>query len=343
MNRLLLDVLDGHQTERAPIWLMRQAGRILPQYRAVRSGMNSFKDLVKNPRKAAEVTIQPVEELDVDAAILFSDILVVPEAMGLDYTMVKGTGPMFPEVIEGAKDIDDLLAGNTAAENLDYVYETIVEIKKRLENRLPLIGFCGAPWTIFCYMVEGRGSKTFSIARRFLYRYPKESHLMLEKIALTSAAYLNRQIEAGVDVVQIFDSWAGVLGHEMYQRFGLPYIRKILDNLPPGTRSILFAKGAYSSMEDLIDLPCTALSFDWMSSATDLNHQINGRKVIQGNMDPCVLYGDKERIHRETMQVLSSFDNGHIMNLGHGVYPDTPLEGVRHFVETTKSFRYDLI
>lgn len=343
MNRLLLDVLDGQQTDRPPVWLMRQAGRILPQYRAVRAGMGSFIDLVKNPDKAAEVTIQPVDELGVDAAILFSDILVIPEAMGLEYRMVKDTGPVFPVIIETEADIHRLNFGGEAAGKIGYVYETILEIRKRLQNRVPLIGFCGAPWTIFCYMLEGQGSKTFSKARRFLYQHPEESHRLLEKIAETSAVYLARQIEAGVDVVQIFDSWAGVLGHELYREYGIRYIRKILESLPAGSRSIVFSKGAYSSLEELIDLPCTALGFDWMLTADEINTQVRGRKVIQGNLDPCVLYGDEKTIREETLKVMTAFDGGHILNLGHGVYPDTPLEGVRHFIDTAKSFRYDSI
>lgn len=343
MNRLLLDVLDGHQTERPPVWLMRQAGRILPQYRAVRSKLGSFKELVKNTDKAAEVTIQPVDELGVDAAILFSDILVIPEAMGLDYDLVKNVGPVFSKVIESEKDIDRMGEGDEAAQKIDYVYEAINEINKRLENRVPLIGFCGAPWTLFCYMLEGHGSKTFSKARRFLYQYPEQSKRLLEKITSVSIAYLIRQLQSGVDVVQIFDSWAGVLGHEKYNEFGLPYIKQILDALPEGTRSIVFSKGAYSSLDSLKTLPCTALSFDWMRTASELQREVGGKKVIQGNLDPCVLYGSNEVIASEAKQILNSFQGGHIMNLGHGVYPDTPLEGVRHFVNTVKSFRYDSI
>lgn len=341
MNRLLLDVLDGKQTERPPVWLMRQAGRILPQYRAVRSKLRNFKELVKTPDKAAEVTIQPVDELGVDAAILFSDILVIPEAMGLDYELIKNTGPVFTNVVSSKEDIDRLIEGDKAAEKIDYVFETITEVKKRLQDRVPLIGFCGAPWTLFCYMLEGHGSKTFSKARRFLYQYPEESKRLLDMITSSSTAYLNRQLEAGVDTVQIFDSWAGVLGHEMYQEFGLPYIRRILEGLPEVARSIVFAKGAYTSLPELKKLSCTALSFDWMRTADVLSKEVAGTKVIQGNLDPCVLYGSEEVIEAEAHRILKAFHRGHIMNLGHGVYPDTPLEGVRHFVETVKSFRYD--
>lgn len=343
MNHLLLEVLDGNKTERPPVWLMRQAGRILPQYREVRSNLSSFKALVKNSDKAAEVTIQPVDELGVDAAILFSDILVIPEAMGLDYNLVKNTGPVFPRVIESRKDIDELAEGESAAADIDYVYETVVEIKKRLENRVPLIGFCGAPWTLFCYMLEGHGSKTFSMARRFLYQDPEGSKALLDKLTTSTIAYLNNQLEAGVDCVQIFDSWAGVLGHELYAEFGLPYIERILEGLPAGSRSIVFAKGAYSSLPSLLELQCNALSFDWMMTADQINEQVKGACVIQGNLDPCVLYGSKETIEKNTKKILNAFEGGHIMNLGHGVYPDTPLDGVKHFVHTVKSFRYESI
>ncbi len=343
MNRLLLDVLDGKQTERPPVWLMRQAGRILPQYRAVRSKLSSFKELVKNTDKAAEVTIQPVDELGVDAAILFSDILVIPEAMGLDYELVKNTGPVFSKVIEEQKDIDRLIDGDAAAQKIDYVYEAIHEVNKRLQKRVPLIGFCGAPWTLFCYMLEGHGSKTFSKARRFLYQHPDQSKRLLNKITSVSIAYLTKQLESGVDAVQIFDSWAGVLGHDMYEEFGLPYINRILDGLPEETRSIVFSKGAYSSLERLKNLPCTGLSFDWMRNADELRREVAGTKIVQGNLDPCVLYGSHAVIESEAKKILTAFDGNHIMNLGHGVYPDTPLEGVRHFVNTVKSFRYDSV
>lgn len=343
MNRLLLDVLDGRKTERPPVWLMRQAGRILPQYRAVRANMRDFKELVKTPEKAAEVTIQPVDELGVDAAIMFSDILVIPEAMGLDYELVKNTGPVFTKVVDKPEDISALITGEQAAEKIDYVYETIHEIKNRLKDRVPLIGFCGAPWTLFCYMLEGHGSKTFSKARRFLYQFPDESKELLDKIASASSAYLRKQLEAGVDVVQIFDSWAGVLGKAKYQEFGLSYIEKILKELPDDARTIVFAKGAYSSLDDLGTLPATALGFDWMRTAEELNQKVREDIVIQGNLDPCVLYGTGHTIEVETQKILNAFSGRHIMNLGHGVYPDTPLEGVRHFVETVKSFRYESI
>ncbi len=340
MNRILLDVLDGRQTERAPVWIMRQAGRILPQYRALRATQESFLDLVKNPALAAEVTIQPVDELGVDAAIMFSDILVVPEAMGLHYKMVPHTGPVFPRVIESRTDIETMEDGDAAADRIGYVYDTIGEIRERLQNRVPLIGFCGAPWTIFCYMLEGRGSKTFSRARRFLYTHPEESHQLLEKIASVSVAYLRRQLEAGVDVVQLFDSWAGILGKEAYAEFGIKYIRRILEGLPAGSRTIVFSKGAHASVDELSELPCNALGFDWTIPPESLNQQLGGRKIIQGNLDPCVLYGSPEQIRDETERLLLAFQGGHIVNLGHGVYPDTPLEGVKEFVRTAKSFRY---
>ncbi|GAA5220393.1 uroporphyrinogen decarboxylase [Membranihabitans marinus] len=340
MNDILLKTLDGQLVERPPVWLMRQAGRILPQYRAVRSNMKSFKDLVKNPVKAAEVTIQPVDELGVDAAILFSDILVIPEAMGLDYNLVEKKGPMFPTTIQSWDDIAALIDGEEAALKLEYVYNAITETKDQLNDRVPLIGFTGAPWTLFCYMLEGEGSKTFSKARRFLYQHPEWSHKLLQKISATVAEYLKIQIEKGVDCVQIFDSWAGCLGTQQYHEFGLKYIRWILEQLPENTRTIVFSKGAHASMEELLDLPCKALGFDWQIEAEYIASQVNGQKVVQGNLDPCVLYADNEEIVRSTQRLLSVFKGGHIVNLGHGVYPDTPLSGVKKFVDEVKSFRY---
>ncbi|WP_236979241.1 uroporphyrinogen decarboxylase [Membranihabitans maritimus] len=339
MNTLLLDVLDGKQVERPPIWLMRQAGRILPQYRKVRAGMGSFVDLVKNPEKAAEVTIQPVDELGVDAAILFSDILVIPECMGLEYHLVKNKGPVFPKTINDPGDIDQLIHGEIATKNLGYVYNTIGEIKNRLD-RVPLIGFSGAPWTLFCYMLEGEGSKTFSKARRFLYQHPEASHKLMDKLAVSVAEYLKSQLENGVDCVQIFDSWAGMLGQDLYKEFGIKYIEQILSTLPTGTRTIVFSKGASSSFGELLNLDCKALGFDWSYRPSEINSVVKGRKVVQGNLDPCVLYGDEKTIKEKTLQLLTSFDEKHIVNLGHGVYPDTPLDGVKTFVNTVKSYRY---
>ncbi len=215
-NNIFLDTLQGNPTQRPPVWLMRQAGRILPEYRAVRASVRDFKELVKTPDLAAEVTIQPVDILGVDAAIIFSDILVIPEAMGLSYEMIEAKGPFFPKTIQSKSDIEQLISGEMAAEQLQYVYDAIKLTKQRLNGRVPVIGFAGAPWTILAYMIEGGGSKTFSNAKRLLYKEPKLAHQLLQKIADSTIIYLQQQRRAGVELVQLFDSWAGILNKELY-------------------------------------------------------------------------------------------------------------------------------
>ncbi len=336
---LFLRAAQGQPVERPPVWIMRQAGRILPQYRALRANFPNFKDFVKTPPAAAEATLQPVDELGVDAAIIFSDILVVPEAMGLDYEMVEAKGPRFPKVIENEADITALAAGEAAAERLDYVYEALRITKRELDGRVPLIGFAGAPWTILAYMVEGSGSKTFSKARRLLYTEPALAHALLEKITDTTIAYLRGQVAAGADLLQLFDSWAGELPPAHYRTFALPYLHRICAALP-GVPKTVFAKGAWFALEDLADLPCQVLGLDWNIAPEWARAATGGSKVLQGNLDPCALYGQVQSIETETIAMLQAFGGKHIVNLGHGVYPDTPLEGVRTFVETVKAFRY---
>lgn len=336
---LFLRAARGETTERPPVWLMRQAGRILPQYRALRARFPDFKVFVKTPEAAAEATIQPVDELGVDAAIIFSDILVIPEAMGLDYEMIEAKGPRFPRVIEKAQDVAGLRSGTDAAADLNYVYEALQITKRELAGRVPLIGFAGAPWTIFAYMVEGGGSKTFSKARRLLYTQPELSHALLQKITDTTIAYLRGQIVAGADLLQLFDSWAGELTPEQYRSFAVPYLRQICEALPEVPQTV-FAKGAWFALEDLADLPCQILGLDWNIPPAFARARSAG-KVLQGNLDPCCLYGDAKTIEQETLEMIRQFGPGrHIVNLGHGVYPDTPLDGVRAFVEAVKGFRY---
>ncbi|MCE7921926.1 MAG: uroporphyrinogen decarboxylase [Haliscomenobacteraceae bacterium CHB4] len=338
---LFLRAANGEATERPPVWLMRQAGRILPQYRALRSKFPDFKAFVKTPEAAAEATIQPVDELGVDAAIIFSDILVVPEAMGLDYEMVEAKGPRFPKVIENQNDVAGLISGVMAAERLAYVYEALRITKRELAGRVPLLGFAGAPWTILAYMVEGSGSKTFSKARRMLYAEPELAHALLQKITDTTIQYLKNQVTAGADLVQIFDSWAGELPPEHYRVFAVPYLGQICEALPEVPKTI-FAKGAWFALEDLANLPCQVLGLDWNITPEFGKKSSGGRKVLQGNLDPCALYADTKSIEKETFAMIRAFGGHHIANLGHGVYPDTPLDGVRAFVEAVKSFRWEL-
>lgn len=336
---LFLKAACGETTERPPVWLMRQAGRILPQYRALRSGFPDFKAFVKTPEAAAEATIQPVDELGVDAAIIFSDILVVPEAMGLDYEMIEAKGPRFPKVIENQNDVAGLVAEAAAAERLEYVYEALRITKRALAGRVPLIGFAGAPWTILAYMVEGGGSKTFSKARRMLYAEPAIAHALLQKITDTTISYLKNQVAAGADLVQLFDSWAGELPPEHYRAFAVRYLKQICEALPEVPKTI-FAKGAWFALEYLAALPCQIIGLDWNIPPEFGKKSTGGTKVLQGNLDPCALYGNTKTIEKETLAMIRAFGGRHIANLGHGVYPDTPLDGVRAFVETVKSFRY---
>lgn len=334
-KHLFLRAAAGAETERPPVWLMRQAGRILPQYRALRSKFPDFKVFVKTPEAAAEATIQPVDELGVDAAIIFSDILVVPEAMGLDYEMIEAKGPRFPKVIENQGDVDVLLSGSEAAEQLGYVYEALKITKAALADRVPLIGFAGAPWTIFAYMIEGSGSKTFSKARRMLYVDPVLSHMLLQKITDTTIAYLKHQVAAGADLLQLFDSWAGELPPAHYRAFAVPYLRQICAAIPEVPKTV-FAKGAWFALEDLAELPCQVIGLDWNISPEYAKKATGGSKVLQGNLDPCNLYADAATIKKETKAMLQAFGGKHIANLGHGVYPDTPLDGVRVFVDTVR-------
>lgn len=318
---------------------MRQAGRILPQYRALRANFPDFKTFVKTPEAAAEATVQPVDELGVDAAIIFSDILVVPEAMGLNYEMLEARGPRFPEVIENQAGVDALLSGENAAEHLGYVYDALRLTKRTLAGRVPLIGFAGAPWTILAYMVEGSGSKTFSKARRMLYTNPVLAHTLLQKITDTTIAYLTGQVAAGANLLQLFDSWAGELPPAHYRAFAVPYLRQICEALP-GVPKTVFGKSAWFALEDLGELPCEVIGLDWNTPPAFARARVGESKILQGNLDPCCLYADAETIEAGTKEMLRQFGRRHIANLGHGVYPDTPLEGVRAFVGAVKAWRY---
>jgi uroporphyrinogen decarboxylase len=338
-NDLFLRTARGEQVERPPVWLMRQAGRILPQYRALRAKLSGFKELVETPELACEVTIQPVDELDVDAAIIFSDILVIPEAMGLTYEMIKGKGPWFPNTITTQSDIDKLIESEAAAAELQYVYDAVSLTKKELNNRVPLIGFSGAPWTIFAYMIEGSGSKTFSKPKKFLYTQPQLAHQLLQKITTATIAYLKAKIRAGVDLVQIFDSWAGILTKEQYVEFALPYIAQICDAIDEVPKTV-FAKGAYFVREEIGRLNCNVVGVDWNMSPQETRQLIGNDKVLQGNLDPCMLYASPEQIQAKTKEMIQVFGSKHIVNLGHGVYPDTPLDGVKAFVNTVKNYKY---
>jgi uroporphyrinogen decarboxylase len=337
-NDLILRAARGEKVERTPVWLMRQAGRVLPEYRQVRSKMGGFKELVETPEFACEVTIQPVDILDVDAAIIFSDILVIPEAMGLPYQMIEAKGPWFEKTIHTAHDVEQLKIATP--DDLHYVMEAIKLTKQGLNGRVPLIGFAGAPWTIFAYMIEGSGSKTFSKAKKFLYTQPLVAHQLLQKITDSTINYLKGQIAAGADMLQLFDSWAGVLSPEQYNEFALKYISQICNALKDVPFTV-FAKDAHFARKAMGQLNCSTIGLDWTMDIAESRAMIGINKTLQGNMDPCLLYADYATIKKETIKMLRTFGpQKHIANLGHGLYPDIEKDKVKCFVDTIKEFRF---
>ncbi|MES2680164.1 MAG: uroporphyrinogen decarboxylase [Bacteroidota bacterium] len=337
-NDLLIRAARGQEVERAPVWLMRQAGRVLPEYRATRARAKNFVEFVKNPELASEVSIQPVDILGVDAAIIFSDILVIPEAMGLPYQMIEAKGPWFENTIRNKNDIDQLRIAE--AGDLDYVMKALQLTKKGLNGRVPLIGFAGAPWTIFAYMIEGSGSKTFSKAKQFLYTEPELSHLLLDKITKSTINYLKGQVASGADLIQLFDSWAGVLSEKMFYEFSLAYISKICDALSPLVPVTVFAKDAHYAVSKISDTSCSAIGLDWTINPLQARKQA-GAKTLQGNADPCLLYANENKIITDTKAMLQQFGKDkYICNLGHGLYPDIDKEKVKLFVDVVKDFRF---
>lgn len=336
-NNLLLRAARSEKTERIPVWVMRQAGRILPEYRAVRNSLGGFLALVSTPERAAEVTLQPVDILGVDAAIIFSDILVIPESMGLPYQLIENKGPYFENTIQTQTDLNKLKISDPESD-LAYVAEAIRISKKELNNRVPLIGFAGAPWTIFSYMIEGSGSKTFAKARKMLYTNSEFSHQLLNMITQSTIKYLKMQINAGADMVQIFDSWAGILPANQYEKFALKYISKICDAITEVPITV-FAKGAFASREALGKLNCEVIGLDWNMNIAESRQLIGVQKTLQGNLDPCILYGTYQQIEKATIQMLKEFGGyKHIANLGHGVYPNMEVEKVKCFIDTVKNW-----
>lgn len=338
-NDLVLRAALGEDIERYPVWLMRQAGRILPEYRAVRNSLSGFKELVETPALAAEVTIQPVDLLGVDAAIIFSDILVVPEAMGLTYEMIEKKGPYFPQTIKTEADLSKFAEFDFDVEDrLSYVLDAIKITNKELDGRVPLIGFAGAPWTIFCYMIEGQGSKTFSKARKILYTNPSLAHELLQRITDVTKRYLKAQVAAGAHMVQIFDSWAGILGTDQYNEFGLSYIEKIAASISEVPVTI-FSKGAYGSLSKISKASCNTIGLDWNMDVQNARAIVGENKTLQGNLDPCALYASHNEVETLTNNMLKTFKSKrHIVNLGHGVYPDIDPEKVKTFIKTVKNY-----
>ncbi len=334
-NDLLLRAARGEETERAPVWIMRQAGRYLPEYRALRAE-HAFFDVVQTPELAAEVTLQPIERFPLDGAIIFSDILVVPQAFGMEVQMKSGVGPHFPQPLEAPSDLDRLDVPDIEA-TLGHVFAALTETRTRLAGRVPLIGFCGAPWTLMAYMIEGGGSKNFKKARAWLYEHPSASKELLQRITDVLIAYLQGQIDAGAQIIQVFDSWAGLLGPGTFRQFALPYLRHIaaaLADSHPETPSIVFAKGAHYALDALADTAYDVIALDWSMNPQAARETVGDRAVLQGNLDPCALYATPDGIRRAVQDMLAGFGpHHHIANLGHGMHPDHAPEHAGAFIE----------
>jgi uroporphyrinogen decarboxylase len=314
---------------------MRQAGRYLPEYRSIRK-KTDFLTLCKTPELAAEVTIQPVDILGVDAAILFSDILVIPEAMGMKLEIVESKGPTFDDPIRSVDDLDRLDTDDLLG-RLRYVFNAIKLTKERLAGRVPLIGFSGAPWTLASYMVEGKGTRNFDVIKSFIYNEPHAAHALLEKLSDATVEYLNAKIRSGCDAVQIFDTWAGVLSPSDFEEFSLRYISYICDRLETGDAPVIvFPKGVHDTSK-LAHLKCDVIGIDWTKDIAAAKAEAGG-KAIQGNLDPCVLFASKEKIRQETERILERYGSGggHIFNLGHGILPTTPPENAKYLVDCVK-------
>lgn len=334
-NDLFLRAARGDATERTPVWMMRQAGRYLPEYRALRSE-EAFFDLVRSPELACEATLQPVDRFDVDAAIIFSDILVIPQALGLEVEMVKGRGPVFSSPLTGPEDLDRLEAPDVASD-LSYVFDALSQTRRRLAGRVPLIGFCGAPWTLMAYMIEGSGSKTFSRAKSWLFQTPGAAHELLAQLTETLVDFLVRQVDAGAQALQVFDSWAGLLAPVDFEKFALPYLERIagaVREARPSVPLIVFARGAHYALPALARAGYHVLGLDWTMNPRTARREVGRRLALQGNLDPSVLYAAPRVIRERVGEMLEAFGAGpHVANLGHGMHPDHDPEHARAFVD----------
>lgn len=337
-NDLLLKALRGEKVSRPPVWMMRQAGRYLPEYQELRAKYDFFTR-VQTPELAAAITIQPVDIIDTDAAILFSDILVVPQAMGLTVEMIEGRGPILPDTIKNFDDVNKLETAGAAAQ-LDYVYNAIKVTKEQLNNRVPLIGFAGAPWTIFCYMVEGKGSKTWEKAKTLCYIQPDLAQALLQKITDVTIAYLKQQIVAGADCVQLFDSWAGAWDKQDFLTWAHPYNKQIVEAIKNDAPITLFAKGVWHSLVEMQQTGAHALGLDWANTAAFARMQTGNNITLQGNYDPAKLMQSPEKITKDVHQMINDFGvQRYIVNLGHGITPEIPVTHARAFIDAVKTWK----
>ncbi len=336
-----INALLKKPTTRTPIWVMRQAGRYLPEYRATRAKAGDFMSLCKSPELACEVTMQPLDRFDLDAAILFSDILTIPDAMGLGLYFSEGEGPKFERPIETLADIERI--PSEVNSELAYVFDAVSTIKSALKTRAPLIGFSGSPWTLATYMIEGGSSKTFAKTKKMLFNDPKMLHLLLDKLADSVIAYLDQQVLSGADSLMVFDTWGGVLSKENYLNFSLSYMQKIVTGVKakhPEIPVTLFSKNGGKHLTEIANTGCDGVGIDWTVELGEVESQIGSKVAIQGNLDPAVMYATPEVVRAEVKKVLDQFkgDTGHIFNLGHGITPDVDPENMTVLVDAVHEF-----
>jgi len=346
-NDLYLRSLRGEKVERTPIWVMRQAGRYLPEYRAVRKQAGDFLTLCKTPELACEVTMQPIDRFGLDAAILFSDILTIPDAMGLELVLEEGVGPVFNKPVRSEAEIDKLAVPD-AEDDLGYVMDAVRVIRKELDGRVPLIGFTGSPWTLASYMVEGSGSKDFRRIKGLMFESPQAAHKLLQVVTESVVTYLKAQVAAGAQSLMVFDTWGGMLSTANYQMFSLAYMQQIVsaiksDDISKDIPIVLFTKGGGQWLEMMADTGCDGLGLDWTVDISDAKARVGHRVVLQGNMDPVVMNTGQQQVRDNAMLVLEGYgkhdgdDKGHIFNLGHGIQPFAQPDNMQALVETVKS------
>lgn len=337
-NDLFLRALKGEKVERPPVWMMRQAGRYLPEYMEIRKKYDFFTRC-QTPELASEITVQPIRRYGMDAAILFSDILVVPQAMNIEVQMKEGIGPWIPEPIRNAKDAEKLIIPDVS-ENLKYVMDAIKMTKEKLNEEIPLIGFAGSPWTIFCYIVQGQGSKNFDRTKELCFSHPELAHHILQKITDTTILYLKEKIKAGVDAIQIFDSWGGLLSPDDYQTYSWQYNQQIIDALKEKAPVIIFAKGCWYALKEMANSGVSAIGVDWTVQPQQARKWTDDKITLQGNFDPTRLFSPLEKIKEMVKEMIDAFGKDrYIVNLGHGILPRIPVENAGAFIEAVKEYK----
>jgi len=337
-NDLFLKALSGETVERPPVWMMRQAGRYLPEFMEIKAKYDFFTRC-QTPELASEITVQPIRRYGMDAAILFSDILVIPQAMNIEVEMKPGVGPWLPEPIRKPSDLDRVIVPDIQ-DSLGYVMDAIDMTLEKLDSEIPLIGFAGSPWTILCYCVEGQGSKNFAQAKEFCFTQPAAAHALLQKITDTTILYLKEKVKHGVHAVQVFDSWGGMLSPVDYQEFSWQYIQQIIDALKDDTHVIAFGKGCWFALDTMSKSGASALGVDWTCSARNARYLTGGKITLQGNFDPSRLLSPPNEIKRMVTDMIDEFGKDrYIVNLGHGILPNIPLENAGAFVEAVKAYK----